>query len=109
MSYPSGKTHRINRRKLGRGQYPTPPGVTVTAALSSETVTLTFSQPVVVSGVIPLTVAGGTLVSQTVTSQTTVQQLFTGTISSSTWSIPANCPQVASHQGGAVQAASGTF
>jgi hypothetical protein len=109
MSYPSGKTHRVNRRKLGRGQYPTNVGVTVTATLSGEIVTMAFSMPVVVSGTIPLTVAGGTFVSQTINSPQSVSQTFTGTITTSTWSIPANAANVASHQGGTVQAAAGTF
>lgn len=109
MSYPTANVHRVSRRKLGRAQYPAAPGVTVAATLSGEIVTLTFAQPVVVSGTIPLTVAGGTFVSQAQTSATTVTQTFTGTISTSAWSLPPNCPNVAGTNGGAVQAAAGTF
>ena len=53
-SYPGAKVHRVSRRKLGRGQHVQLPSATVTAAAVTTTVTLTFSQSVVVGGPIPL-------------------------------------------------------
>ena len=77
MAFPGPKVHRKNRRKLGRGQFPTATGVGVVVTTSGTTnMTMTFARPVVVTGDIPSTVAGKTLVSQTVVSQTVVTQVW---------------------------------
>ena len=74
--------------KLGRGQHVPRPVATVTASASTGTVTLTFSQPVIVSGNIPLNLSGSqTLVSQTITSSTVVTQVYSATVVGDTWSI----------------------
>ena len=109
-SYPGPKVHRVNRRKLGKGQYPTPAPVSVVVTDAGSTATLTFSSAVVVTGTIGLNVSGGlTLTSQTQTSANVVQQVYSAALSAKTWSIPANAPNVQSTFGGKLAPASGTF
>jgi hypothetical protein len=108
-SYPGPKVHRVNRRKLGRGQFPSATGVAVTITASGSTATLTFARPVVVTGPIPLTVGGVTPVSQTIVSPTVVTITYSGTITSATYSLPAGAVNVATYQGGQVFGAAGTF
>jgi hypothetical protein len=109
-SYPGPKVHRTNRRKLGRGQYPTAPAAIITVTDTSTTATLTFSVPVVVSGTIPMTVSGGlTFVSQTIVSPTVVTQVWSAALSAKTYAIAANAANVRTVQGGGVAAVSGTF
>jgi hypothetical protein len=82
---------------------------TVTPVATTTTVVFTFSVPVVVSGIIPLGITNGaTLVSQVVNSSTEVTQVYSATVATATWSIPANAP-VATYQGGGLAPASGTF
>ena len=108
-SFPGSKIHRVSRRKLGRGQHVQLPAVTITAAAATETITLTFSVPVVVSGNIPLVSSTGVLVSQTQPSPTTVAQVWSTSQAAATWSIPAGVPEIATFQGGTNAAAGGTF
>lgn len=110
MAYPTNKVHRRNRRKLGRGQYPSGPtiGVTVTST-GTTNVTLTFNQPVVISGTIGNTVATRTLVSQTVVSATVVTQVWSGNVATLAYTVPANDPAVKSSAGGQLVGTSGTF
>lgn len=109
-SYPGPKVHRTNRRKLGRGQYPVPAGFTFTVTDSGSVATLTSSVPLVVSGIIPLTVAGGpTFVSQTIVSPYVVTQTFSAALTTHTWTIPANAANVATQMGGKTVGQSGTF
>lgn len=108
-SYPGAKVHRVSRRKLGRGQHVQLPSATVTAAASTTTVTLTFSQSVVVGGPIPLVLGTPqTPVSQVQTSPTSVTIVYPATVVGSTWSISSAAP-VSTFQGGGLAAASGTF
>lgn len=109
MAFPGPKVHRRNRRKLGRGQFPTAAGVTVTITGSASTVTMTFARPVVVTGIIPLTVASLTLVTQTVVSPTVVTQLMSGTVATHAYNLPAGAANVLTQQGGPVSGTSGTF
>lgn len=109
MAYPGPKVHRVNRRKLGRGQFPTAVGVAVSVTGASATATLTFARPVVVSGPIPLNVASLTATTQTVVSPTVVTILFSGTLATHTWTLPAGAANVMTQQGGPVLGASGTF
>ena len=64
---------------------------------------------VVVAGIIPLVSSAGTFVSQSVVSQTVVHQTWSTTQAAATWSIPANCAEIATFQGGGNAAAGGTF
>lgn len=110
MPFPSGKVHRRNRRKLGRGQYPAIPGVTcVITSTGTTNLTMTFNRPVVVSGTIPTTVATRTLSSQTVVSPTVVTQVWSGNVATLAYSLPANAANVRSSTGAGVTGSSGTF
>lgn len=110
MAFPGSKVHRVNRRKLGRGQFPTSQGVAVAVTSTGTTnVTLTFARPVVVTGTIPSTVATLTLVSQTVVSPTVVTQVWSGNVATHAYTVPAGAANVATYQGGQTLGASGTF
>lgn len=109
MAYPGPKVHRVNRRKLGRGQYPTANSVLVTVTSATPVVTLTFSRPVVVTGTIPITVATLTIVSQTVVSPTVVTITMSGSLTGHAWTVPAGAANVYTAQGGQVIGTSGTF
>lgn len=109
MAFPNAKTHRVSRRKLGRGQYPNAIPVTVTITGSASTATLTFSRPVVVTGAIPLVVATRTNSTQTVVSSTVVTILQSGTVTGLAFSLAGNAANVTSYQGGKVAGTSGTF
>jgi hypothetical protein len=110
MAFPSAVVHRRNRRKLGRGQYPTVPPVTCTITSSGTTnATLTFNRPVIVRGTIPLSVATRTNVSQTIVSPTVVTQVMSGNVAGLAYTLPSNPANVAGSNGGEVAAASGTF
>lgn len=109
-SYPGPKVHRVNRRKLGRGQYPS--STSITAVLgnpSASVISITFSRPVVVTGTIPLTSSTGAFVSQTVVSPTVVTQTWTTSQAAATVTLPANAANVSSYQGGGVAGTSITF
>lgn len=109
MGFPSGKTHRINRRKLGRGQFPTATGVAVVITGTASTATLTFARPVVVTGPIPLSVATRTNSTQTVVSPTVVTILQSGTVTGLAFSLPSGAANVSTYQGGPVAGTTGTF
>lgn len=101
---------RRDRRKLGKDQYPTQSAVTVIVSSSGTTnMTLTFSRPVVVTGTIGTTVAGLTLVSQTVVSPITVSQVWSGNVATKAWTVPGDSTVVATATGGRLAGASGTF
>lgn len=109
-SYPTGKVHRRNRRGLGKGQSGYQALVTVAVTDTGSVATLTFSQPVVVSGQIPFTVAGGpTFVSQAIVSPTVVTQTFSAALTTHTYALPSNAANVRTYQGGAVAGTAGTF
>lgn len=110
MAFPGPKVHRPSRRKLGRGQYP--PVTQVAVAVTSTGTTnarLTFAAPVVVSAMIPLTVATLTRVSQNVVSPTVVDLVMSGNVTSHAFNLPANSDGVRTTQGAGNAAASGTF
>lgn len=109
-TFPGAKVHRTNRRKLGRGQFPSSLNITVAATSTGTTnVTLTFNRPVAVSGNIGVTVATLTLVSQTVVSPTVVTQVWSGNVATHAYNVPSNDSHVSSYQGGALVGTSGTF
>jgi hypothetical protein len=106
----TAKVHRTSRRKLGRGQHTQLPSVNITVTDSSDTATLTFDRPVVINGTIPLTVSGSVnLVTQTVVSPTVVTMLYSGPLTTLTYSLAADVPEIATFQGGTNAAVSGTF
>jgi hypothetical protein len=108
--YPTTKVHRPSRRKLGKGQYPASVSVGVTVTSSGTTnVTLTFSQPVVVRGTIGVTVAGKTLVSQTIVSPTEVTQVWSGNVTGLAYTVPSADPHVSGQLGGQLVGSAGTF
>jgi len=110
MGYPGPNVHRTNRRKLGRGQFPAALGVAVAVTSSgTNNMTLTFARPVVVTGTINSTVAGKTLVSQTIVNGTVVTQVWSGNVTGLDYTVPANADNVKSQQGGAVLGTAGTF
>lgn len=108
-SYPGANVHRPARNKLGRGQHTPVPPVTVTITDSTTIATLTFGQPVIVSGRINLSVPARTFVSQVQTSPTVVTQTYTATLSGAAYVLAANDPSIRSFQGGGNGPASGTF
>lgn len=109
-TYPGPKVHRSNRRKLGKGQFPTSNNFTVVLTNpSADVVLMTFSRPVVVTGTIPLTTSSGAFVSQTMISQTQVSQTFSASQAAATVSIPGNAANVTSSVGGGVAGTSVTF
>lgn len=108
MSYPGAKVHRVNRRKLGRGQYPTVNAITTTISGTGGVITLTFAQPVNVSGVIPISIAGGgAFVSQTIVSSTSVTQSWTGVGASAIGTLAANPANVMGQRGQGIAGSSG--
>jgi len=108
-SFPGAKVHRLNRRKLGRGQFPNIPSATLTVTLPSATVVkIVSSVPTVFSPSVPLTIsAGGPVVSQDQVSQTEVDLHLTSAGTGATWSVPSNIGTT--FQGGGTDATSGTF
>lgn len=109
MSFPTAKVHRVNRKKLGRNQYPRAAPVAFTPVPSGSTVTLLFTGSVVITGNVPFTVAGKTFVSQTINSPTSVTITFSGAVTGDAWSMPTPETAIKSYQGGPVLGASGTF
>lgn len=110
MGYPGSKVHRVSRRKLGRGQYPLSAAVTATLANpSADVISITFSQPVVVTGTIPLTTSTGVLVSQSVSSSTVVLQTYNVSQAAATVTLPGNAANVSTYQGGRVVGTTTTF
>jgi hypothetical protein len=110
MAYPGAKVHRVNRRKLGRGQYPASLGTTAVLSLvSADVVAITFARPVVVTGTIPMTTTAGAFASQAVISPTVVQQTFSTNQSAATLTLPSNPANVLTAQGGGVAGTSVTF
>ena len=109
MAYPNKIPRSRNRRAAARGQTPTGATVTATATGSASTAVVTFSQPVNVSGPLPLAVATLTYVSQVINSPTQVTVTFSAAVATHayTWTNP--MPTVSSYQGGPVLGVPGTF
>lgn len=102
--------HRRNRRKLGRGQYPSTGTFPVVVTSTGTTnMRLTYGVPVVVSGPITSTVATRTLISQTVVSPTVVDQVWSGNVAALAYTVAANDNDVRSYTGGTSSGAAGTF
>jgi hypothetical protein len=108
--YPTNNVHRRNRRTLTHGSFVAAAPVTVLITGTGSTVTFTFSSPVNVSGVIPISIATLTEVSQTVVSPTVVTQLQSNTVATHAWTMAQPLPNVSSPEGGVVVGSpSGTF
>ncbi len=108
-SYPTAKVHRENRRKLGRGQSVQRLAATLTATVSTVTVSFTSDVPIVINGPIPATTTNGVYVSQIQHTPTTFDIVFSLTQAAATVAIPANCGAIATFQGGGNAAFSDTF
>ena len=108
-SFPNNKVHRSDRRKLGRGQSVPRPSTGVVATASTDTVVLTFSAPVIVSGPTALIVGTLTQVSTTQISPTVVHVLMSGAVASHAYNLPAGDPAISNFQGGSNAGTSGTF
>jgi hypothetical protein len=113
MAFPGPKVHRLNRRKLGRGQYPSALGTQVTAAPSTNSVILTFARPVLYGGAagggLALTVGGRSVISATQNTPTQITVLMNGTVATLAWNFPGGQTNIRTQQGGTVDGASGTF
>lgn len=110
MSFSKPVIKRRDRRKLGRGQQsPATVAGVVVSSTGTTNVTLTFSVPVVVRGLLTNTVATRTLVSQTVVSPTVVTQVWSGTVATFAYAVPANMPNVNSRLGGGNAGVAGIF
>ncbi len=108
-SYPTSKVHRVNRRKLGKGQRAhTPPGI-ATVTNTVAVVHLAFNVPVVISGPVPITVATLTYLSQNVVDNQHVDVTFNATTVSHAWALTGGGSTIQTYQGGTVASASGTF
>ena len=108
--YPTSKVHRTSRRKLGRGQYPpiAPLSLALTSAL--DVITFTSTVPLVVSGIVPVTLStGGPVLSQAIVSPYVFTQTYTSSVAAATYSLAANAPNVRTAQGGVTVGESGTF
>lgn len=102
--------HRRSRRVLTQGATPPTPSIAVTVTSTGTTnFTMTFNQPVVISGTIQSTVATRTLVSQTVVSSTVVTQVWSGNVTGLAYTVPTEDPAVRSASGGRLLGTSGTF
>ena len=108
-TFPTPKIHRVSRRKLGRGQSVAKTPVNATATAATTTVTITFDQPVVVSGPIDLNfVTPLSPTSWVQPTPTTLHQVYSLTRAGLAWSIKPHAP-VRSFLGGTLAPTSGTF
>jgi len=110
-SFPGAKVHRVNRRRLGRHQFPAAAPVVVTFATTAPGLTteLLFSVPVVVSGLIPIqSVNGAVPVSQAVGDPQSVVVTFNTALTTGDILILApNVPEISTFQGGGNSGATG--
>lgn len=112
--FPTPKVHRPSRRKLGRGQYPQISAGQVVAVPSASTIVLTFSEPVVVSGIIDLHLAitpgpAPAFASQDVLSTTSVRLTYGGAVAGCDYSFTGESEPVRTYAGGGVAPIAGTF
>lgn len=108
-SFPGAKVHRVDRRKLGRGQFPAISPATLTvSSVSADVFKIVSSIPGVfsVNGA-GITVATLTFVSAVQTSQTELDVTMSGAISGHAYVVSANI--ITTFLGGGSAAASGTF
>lgn len=108
-TFPGAKVHRTSRRKLGRGQAVLVPPTAAVLTGSVDTVTITFSAPMICTGPVGLTVATLTIVSQTIVSPTVITVLMNGAVATHLGTLPANDPHLRNFQGGSNALATATF
>lgn len=108
-SYPGAKVHRVNRRKLGRGQSPAiPPASLTISTVSADVFKIVSSIPGVFQTTgAGITVATLTFVSAVQSSQTELDVTMSGALSGHAWVVPSNI--LTTFMGGGSAAASGTF
>lgn len=109
MDFPSEKRHRLNRRALGRGQYPTAQSVNVAVAGSGTTVTITCSAPVVVTGLILFFVPPLAVTAQTQPDPSIIVLTMSGPLAGLQWTMPNRQPNLSSPHGGPVTGGNGSF
>lgn len=101
MSFPTPKVHRVNRRKLGKGQHVQLPPATCVVTSSGDVAVLTFNTPVVVNGSLDLHPTALSLVSQTQISATVWHVTYGSALTGVAYTgIAAGSPIVNTMQGG---------
>lgn len=101
-SFPTAKAHRVDRRKLGRGQHIQLPLVTCVVTSAADHATLTFNVPVVVNGSLDLVPVGLVYQGQEQISSTVYQVNYDSAVTGVAYDgIAAGSPIVQSMQGGA--------
>ena len=108
-SFPSGKTHRPSRRKIGRAQFRPVPAINVVATVATTLVTLTYSGPVIANGMPPITVAGVTNLEWTQTAANIVTVTLSATGATAAYTYAGGSANVVGTNGGQVAPTSGTF
>lgn len=110
MSFPAAKTLRRNRRKLGKWQQTAvPPIIGVLTSPTAAVIRITFDRPVNVTGNLAVTIPGRTFVSQSIISPTVIQQTFSGTVTTRTYTWATFDPAISDAFGGRLAGASGTI
>ncbi len=100
-----------NRKKVTKASYPVLPAAVATVTLVAGKMRLTFTQPMVVTG-IPTAITGNALHANSVTviSSTVIDLGFAvNPVATNPWVIPAGVQEIKTTQGGTPAAASGTF
>lgn len=109
--------HQRARTQMSPGSQPPPPAITATMTIATLKARLSFSQPVVVSG-LPVGItrqaagAGAQLAptGYTVIDQSTLDLTYAASVvATDVLTIPANVPQIRGNLGGQVAAATKTF
>lgn len=108
-NYPTNNVHRRDRRRLGRGQFPSFPTVTGSVTASGATASIAFDMPVVVKGIVPLEVTGKTFVSQQVISSQLIHQTFNTNLAGAAWLMSSPIGNVTGWDGQGVGGGAGTF
>lgn len=103
------KRHKYNRKHLCRNQHVTLPPASVTANDDGTNVHLDFSVPVVISGLIPLTVTGRRYVSQHQDSPTEATVEFNDSVEGLDYDLAPNSPSIRTMQGGSYNPIRGNF
>jgi hypothetical protein len=108
-SFPGAKVHRVDRRKLGRGQAPQiPPAAVTVSTVSADVFKIVSSIPgVFATNGAGITVATLTFVSAAQVSQTELDVTMSGALTGHAYTVPANI--LTTFMGGGSAATSGTF
>lgn len=109
MSLPSRKTHRRNPRRLGMGQYPRFQPVTITVLGVGATAVLRFTRPIIVTSEIGITIAGNTIISQSIDTPQQITLTLAHDPEGANWTFHPNPESVRPYTGGIVAPAQGAF